>query len=352
MEGPDGGFSLPTAPAVLAVSTGWRLTRGFASRAAPERDLKVVLLRDDAADHLLMQMPPGTVLVRSYTAQRNATGVFVSYRLKGTVHHQRVPGVEARWKLQRQGEPPRCLLDQGGIDALAALHGGFTRALSLFLRQVAQTPCFGAPWRSVSRDCGFICALSRTQVAAHRHFLDVEASALCLRLELQFREFLICRSGDLLLIRPHSPAPPPRPLPRPPLQPHPHPRRPGANHFFVCTAAATTRGTRSPLGAAAADADGGDASDDDGAGAGGAGGAPRDDAAAPGSAAGTAAMLLEVPAYHFRSASLLPACHHPCEETQNFFSFTPPGPRIPPAAPTRPSLTLPGVVSGPRADLI
>ena len=77
------------------------------SRTAPERDLKVVLLRDDAADHLLLQMAPGAVLVRSFTAQRGTTGVFVSYKLKGTVHHQRLQGVDAKWKLLRRGETPR-----------------------------------------------------------------------------------------------------------------------------------------------------------------------------------------------------------------------------------------------------
>ncbi|KAJ1488526.1 hypothetical protein T484DRAFT_1782998 [Baffinella frigidus] len=65
-------------------------------------------------------------------------------------------GVDAKWKLLRRGETPRCLLDAYGLETLAALQGGFLRTL---------------------------------------HFLDVDASAVCLQLELQYREFLICRSG-------------------------------------------------------------------------------------------------------------------------------------------------------------
>ena len=60
MEGIHGEVALPLAPAVLAASTGWRLTRSFMSRTAPERDLKVVLLptRTPSRRHTLT--PPHT----------------------------------------------------------------------------------------------------------------------------------------------------------------------------------------------------------------------------------------------------------------------------------------------------
>ena len=98
---------------------------------------------------------------------KGRTPVLLSYRIRSSIHHQKIHNVAAAWKLVKNGGTPQCLLDNDAIALLQRLQNVFLPTLSAFLRQVA----------------------------AHRHFLDADLSAICLRLELQYREFIICRSA-------------------------------------------------------------------------------------------------------------------------------------------------------------
>ena len=165
MEGP---LQLPFATAVQASSTAWRLRRRTqAGGAAAQGGVKVYLVRLDGAERLLSHMTEGSVLLRSQTIAKGRMPVFVSYRIRASVHHQRLQTVAAAWKLPKKGGVPQCLLDSQSLALVHALQDAFLPALGAFLRQVA----------------------------SHRHFLDQDLSAICVRLELQYREFLICRSA-------------------------------------------------------------------------------------------------------------------------------------------------------------
>ena len=162
MEGP---LQLPFATAVQASSTSWRLRRRTAAHAG--QGAKVYLVRMDGAERLLSHLAEGSVLLRSQTVAKGCMPVFVSYRIRSSVHHQRLQTVAAAWKLDKKGGVPQCLLDSQSLALVQTLQDAFLPALGAFLRQVA----------------------------SHRHFLDQDLSAICVRLELQYREFLICRSA-------------------------------------------------------------------------------------------------------------------------------------------------------------
>ena len=163
-------IQLPYATAVQGASTAWRLRRR--AQADKGQSVKVYLVRLDGAERLLAHMTEGSLVLRSQTVAKGRTPVFVSYRIRSSIHHQKVRHVGAAWKMGKAGGVPQCILDTGALNVLQTLQNVFLPTMSAFLRQVA----------------------------SHRHFLDKDLSAICLRLELQYREFLICRSAHHQLL--------------------------------------------------------------------------------------------------------------------------------------------------------
>jgi hypothetical protein len=160
-------LQLPYATAVPGASTAWRLRRPRSQASAKGAGAKVYLVRLDGAERLLSHMTPGSLVLRSQTVAKGSTPVFVSYRIRSSVHHQKVQSVAASWKLSKNGGVPQCLLDSQALAVVQTLQNSFLPAMGSFLRQVA----------------------------SHRHFIDKDLSAISVRLELQYREFLICRSA-------------------------------------------------------------------------------------------------------------------------------------------------------------
>jgi hypothetical protein len=156
---------LPYATAVQMASTAWRLRRKSQIKTKGQ-GVKVYLVRMDGAERLLSHMTAGSLVLRSQTITKGSTPVFVSYRIRSSIHHQKVQTVVAAWKLVKNGVP-QCLLDSQALAIVQTLQDVFLPTMSTFLRQVA----------------------------SHRHFVDKDLSAICVRLELQYREFLICRSA-------------------------------------------------------------------------------------------------------------------------------------------------------------
>lgn len=162
----DGPILLPYATAVQAASTAWRLRRR-GNVGNKGQSVKVYLVRMDGAERLLSHMTEGSLVLRSQTVAKGCTPVFVSYRIRSSIHHQKVQTVAAAWKLVKNGGVPQCLLDTHALAVVQTLQNIFLPTMSAFLRQVS----------------------------SHRHFLDKDLSAISVRLELQYREFLICRSA-------------------------------------------------------------------------------------------------------------------------------------------------------------
>eukprot|EP00961_Rhodomonas_salina_P209683 2831027-Rhodomonas_salina.1 len=158
--------AIPYASIVQTASTSWRLTRRSQQPAKSKsgKEPRIYLVRIDLAERLLTPMPAGSAFLRSQTVLKSTSNIYLSYKLKTTTHHQKLNSLTAKWKSMKKGAP-LCLLDSAGIGFVHTLQDEFFAVLRSFI----------------------------LEVIAHRHFIDKEFAAISVRLELQYREFVICR---------------------------------------------------------------------------------------------------------------------------------------------------------------
>ena len=159
-----GGEGLPYGVAERGWSTAWRLKRRFQRSCEEEKGRKIFLLRNDDADRVFSLLPPGSAFLRSQASARAGMPVVLSYRLRVSVHHHALSGVVARWRMRKQG-PATCVLDDKSLNLVERISVRWLGEFEKFL----------------------------VEVASYRNFIDRDVSAIFVRLELKYRDLLICR---------------------------------------------------------------------------------------------------------------------------------------------------------------
>eukprot|EP00960_Hanusia_phi_P035897 752020-Hanusia_phi.AAC.1 len=165
-----GGEGLPFGLAERGWSTAWRLRRRLQRSQEGEESRKIFLLRNDDSDRVFSLLPPGSALLRSQASTRAGMPVVLSYRLRTSVHHHALSEVLARWRMRKEG-PASCVVDEKSLSMIERM-AGWLEELQKFL----------------------------TEVSSHRDFIDRDLSGIFVRLELKYREILLCRCRDHQLL--------------------------------------------------------------------------------------------------------------------------------------------------------